>query len=71
MQHFVCKGGCGGVSQEAGVCQASTCSLHGHPLSACDCADGMHTEVLKKCEKCGKLCDGNCDVEPFKPELNN
>ena len=30
---YVCTGGCGGVSDVAGVCQATTCAKHGQPLT--------------------------------------
>lgn len=46
MPHYVCTGGCGGVSEHAGVCQAESCSLHNQPLKECNCEDGQHTEVM-------------------------
>ncbi len=42
MKHYICTGGCGGVSEHEGVCQAVTCPKHGTPLEACDCTDGKH-----------------------------
>ncbi|OGZ07084.1 MAG: hypothetical protein A3C93_01660 [Candidatus Lloydbacteria bacterium RIFCSPHIGHO2_02_FULL_54_17] len=42
MTHYICTGGCGGVSEKEGTCQAITCPKHGVPLTACDCADGKH-----------------------------
>lgn len=30
---YVCTGGCGGVSDVPGVCQATTCAKHGQPLT--------------------------------------
>ncbi len=42
MTHYICTGGCDGVSEHEGVCQAVTCPLHGHPLVPCDCTDGKH-----------------------------
>jgi hypothetical protein len=42
MTHYICTGGCGGVSGVPGTCQAITCPKHGVPLEACDCADGRH-----------------------------
>ena len=44
MTHYVCTGGCGGVSDNPGVCNAQNCSLNGKPLKACHCADGNHKE---------------------------
>lgn len=42
MTHYICTGGCGGVSEKEGTCQALTCPKHGDPLTACDCMDGKH-----------------------------
>ncbi len=44
MSHHVCKGGCAGVSDTPGVCQAGDCADNGKPLVACDCVDGQHGE---------------------------
>lgn len=41
-QHYICTGGCGGVSDKPGVCQAKDCSKHNHALEPCDCKDGKH-----------------------------
>jgi hypothetical protein len=46
MSHYVCTGGCGGVSETPGVCQAESCSLHNQPLKECNCTDGKHEEVF-------------------------
>lgn len=73
MKHYICTGECNGKAEMPGVCGSSTCSKGNHPLIECKCEDGMHKDVVKKCENCGdeKLCDGNsCDIEPAKPELN-
>jgi hypothetical protein len=40
--HYICTGGCKGVSETPGTCQAESCKLYGHPLEACDCTDGKH-----------------------------
>ena len=42
MTHYICTGGCGGVSEVAKTCGAETCPKHGVPLTPCDCADGEH-----------------------------
>ena len=42
MKHYICTGGCGGSSQEEGVCQAETCLKHGLSLEECECEDGQH-----------------------------
>lgn len=41
-KHNVCKGECGGVSDEEGVCKSETCSRSGQPLEGCECGDGKH-----------------------------
>ncbi|OGY67715.1 MAG: hypothetical protein A3H63_01295 [Candidatus Harrisonbacteria bacterium RIFCSPLOWO2_02_FULL_45_10c] len=41
-QHYICTGGCRGVSEVSGVCQAEDCSKAGEPLLPCDCQDGKH-----------------------------
>lgn len=46
MTHYVCAGECKGESDQPMVCQNESCSLHGHPMVACNCTDGKHEEVL-------------------------
>ena len=41
-QHYICLGGCKGVSEFPGVCQAPDCANHNHELVACTCTDGRH-----------------------------
>jgi len=48
MTHYVCTGGCGGETSNPGVCQAEDCKKEGEPLIRCDCANGLHGEVLEK-----------------------
>lgn len=40
--HYICTGGCKGVSDKPGTCQATTCAKHNHALQPCECADGKH-----------------------------
>lgn len=40
--HYICTGGCKGVSEHPGVCQDPTCEKHGKPLEECRCEDGYH-----------------------------
>jgi len=42
MKHYICTGGCMGVSDKPGVCQAEDCQNHMHQLEPCDCTDGRH-----------------------------
>lgn len=41
-EHYVCLGGCRGVSKVPGVCQAPNCVNHNHELVKCNCTDGLH-----------------------------
>ncbi|OGZ01928.1 MAG: hypothetical protein A2946_04130 [Candidatus Liptonbacteria bacterium RIFCSPLOWO2_01_FULL_53_13] len=49
--HYICTGGCGGVSDKPGVCQAETCAKHGQPLELCGCTDGKHDDVFERGDK--------------------
>ena len=46
-EHHICTGGCGGVSEEKGVCLAKDCARHDKPLAYCNCQDGNHVEVYQ------------------------
>lgn len=54
MAHYICTGGCGGVSNRPGVCQAKSCPNYGHQLKECDCTDGKHYGILKVGKKIEK-----------------
>lgn len=43
-KHYICLGGCEGVSENPGVCQALDCENHKHALVECDCVDGEHND---------------------------
>jgi len=44
--HYVCTGGCEGVSSEANTfCQAPDCNKYNKPLLECNCEDGLHAEA--------------------------
>ncbi len=42
MKHYICTGGCNGVSETPGVCQAEDCSKHNQNLEECNCEDEKH-----------------------------
>jgi len=43
--HYICTGGCQGVSDTPGVCQTVVgCADYGKPLKECHCEDGLHRE---------------------------
>ncbi|MEK6809515.1 MAG: hypothetical protein AABY40_02490 [Nanoarchaeota archaeon] len=46
--HYVCTGGCKGVSGTPGVCQASDCADHGKSLKECNCMDDLHGQAQKQ-----------------------
>lgn len=48
MSHYVCYGGCKGVSSEPGTCQDPNCPEHGQALHKCDCTDGMSHQFVEK-----------------------
>lgn len=63
-KHYVCTGGCNGVSTAPGTCGATDCKDFEKPLKECDCQDGMHEGLVTPCVNCGGLCkiDGTgCD----------
>lgn len=39
MEHHVCKGTCGAVSESPSACSAEGCTHKGEPFEACDCGD--------------------------------
>lgn len=41
-EHYICTGGCRGVSKLPGTCKAVHCPKHGEQLEYCDCEDGQH-----------------------------
>jgi hypothetical protein len=47
MNHYICTGGCHGVSETPGTCQAQDCAKHEQPLVECSCTDGQHTDFVK------------------------
>ena len=54
MKHYICTGGCKGVSDKPGVCQAEGCPKHGQPLTECNCTDGKHRELEEGYEEPAK-----------------
>lgn len=45
MTHYICKGGCGGVLEEMGICEADGCANQWEMMEECDCTDGKHGMV--------------------------
>ncbi len=46
-KHYICLGGCRGVSKVPGVCQAPDCASHDHKLVECKCTDGLHNDFKR------------------------
>ena len=42
MTHYICMGGCKGVADTPGTCQAEDCPKHDQSLIECSCEDGKH-----------------------------
>jgi len=42
MSHYYCKGTCGGVLDEIGICESDGCSNQWEMMEECDCVDGKH-----------------------------
>ena len=42
MAHYACKGGCGGVLEEIGICETEGCANQWEMMEECDCTDGKH-----------------------------
>ena len=42
MTHYICMGGCGGVSEESGICETDGCANQYELLEECTCEDGKH-----------------------------
>ncbi len=42
MTHYICKGGCGGVLEEMGICETDGCANQWQMMEECNCGDGMH-----------------------------
>ena len=47
-EHYICTGGCEGVSPVPGTCQATDCAKHEHALELCTCEDGEHNGFVSK-----------------------
>lgn len=47
-KHYVCPGGCQGVSDTPGLCQAPDCPSYGEALLECSCSDGKHEGVVNQ-----------------------
>jgi len=71
MEHFVCTGGCGGVSKTMGRCQSEHCLKYNQPMMPCGCSNNQHPGLITACHNCGMICKtkGGCEVEEFKREL--
>lgn len=51
MRHYFCKGGCGGVLGEVGMCEAEGCANQWEMMEPCDCLDGKHGMAKEQSEK--------------------
>ena len=51
MSHYICTGGCKGVSEDPGTCQAEICPKNLFPLKECSCENGKHGMEEEKSEE--------------------
>lgn len=42
MTHYICKGGCGSMLEEIGVCEMDGCPNQWELMTECNCTDGLH-----------------------------
>lgn len=42
MEHYVCSGTCGAVSDEQKLCQDLSCPSYNQPFQSCECEDDRH-----------------------------
>ena len=47
MAHYICTGGCNGIAETPGACQAHSCIRANQPLTICNCTDGLHKEAYE------------------------
>ena len=47
MTHYVCTGGCGGMSETPSTCDTTSCVKYHQPMTVCHCADGAHQEAYQ------------------------
>lgn len=50
-EHYICTGGCSGVSPAPGTCNADDCQKFNEPLEPCDCEDGKHNGAFEKIDE--------------------
>ncbi len=46
MTHYVCKGGCGGILNEIGICETDGCANQWQMMEECNCSDGQHGMII-------------------------
>lgn len=51
MEHYICRGGCEGVSEKPGTCNAEGCPNYQKPLEKCACEDQKHGDTPKESEE--------------------
>lgn len=59
MKHYICKGGCGGMLDDMGICESDSCPNRWEMMEECDCADGHHGMAEKEEVMVVKDSNGN------------
>lgn len=70
--HYICTGGCGGMSLNPGTCGTFDCANNGHDLKECACDDGLHAsfaDLTKKTEVEKKKVDDDEEDEDVGQNL--
>jgi len=65
MKHYICKGGCGAVLEEIGICETDGCPNQWEMMEECDCTDGKHgvqEQLVVKDSNGNVLSDGDSVV---------
>ena len=60
MTHYVCKGTCGGMLDQIGVCEMGGCSAQWEMMEECTCTDGNHGKA--DVEEAAVVKDSNGNV---------
>jgi len=69
MKHYICKGTCGGSSEEICACETDGCTRQWELMEECDCTDGNHgmgKEIPKVKDSNGNVLQNGDNVALIK-----
>lgn len=64
--HYICKGGCNGVSDEHGICMTDGCASQYEMLENCNCEDDKHGMGIVVKDSNGTVLQNGDDVHLIK-----